>query len=360
VGNDVFANGRELACKAGSGKSICAFPDVCMTPPMTPATPPGVPVPYPNTGMASDTTSGSTTVKISGKEVMLKNKSYFKSSTGDEAGCATKKGVVSSVNRGKVYFAAWSMDVKIEGENAVRHLDLTTHNHGSAPQTPPWPFADSMNIVAGETKDPCAKEKKAETKACAKHKGKRTKECDDDKCQKAQACKLVPYGGPGSPNCCPGVTGHHLVEVHCFSPTGLRGHELEGLEGYDQNQAPTACAPGARDTEQHGVMHAVQGAIEAVFAKKPIIQEWIDPDGKPRVNESRWRYKNARDAGVAAQKIANPQCSEACTKAQLDEYHKNTIGCGENTPLRTDPVTRSSGTLTKSQKRELVALMIGL
>ena len=56
---------------------------------------------------------------------MLKNKSYFKNSTGDEAGCAAKKGLVTSTNTGKVYFIAWSMDVKIEGENAVRHLDMT-------------------------------------------------------------------------------------------------------------------------------------------------------------------------------------------------------------------------------------------
>ena len=49
-----------------------------MTPPENPATPPGVPVPYPNTGMASDTTDGSRSVQISGKEIMLKNKSYFK------------------------------------------------------------------------------------------------------------------------------------------------------------------------------------------------------------------------------------------------------------------------------------------
>ncbi len=39
------------------GQSICAFPDVCFTPPKTPATPPGVPIPYPNTGMASDSTT---------------------------------------------------------------------------------------------------------------------------------------------------------------------------------------------------------------------------------------------------------------------------------------------------------------
>ena len=127
----MYANDREISCKAGDGKSICCFPDVCMTPPENPATPPGVPVPYPNTGLASDTTEGSKSVQISGKEIMLKNKSYFKKSMGDEAGCAAKKGVVTSVNRGKVYFIAWSMDVKVEGENVVRHLDLTTHNHAS-------------------------------------------------------------------------------------------------------------------------------------------------------------------------------------------------------------------------------------
>src|SRR5512139_3895303 len=103
MANEVYANGMELACKAGAGKTICAMPDVCFTPPENPATPPGVPVPYPNTGFASDTSDGSKTVQISGKEIMLKNKSYFKKSTGDEAGCAAKKGVISSKNTGKVY-----------------------------------------------------------------------------------------------------------------------------------------------------------------------------------------------------------------------------------------------------------------
>jgi|GEM_PF-2276515 len=149
MANDVFANGREISCKAADGKSICAFPDVCFTPPQTPATPPGVPVPYPNTGMAKDMTSGSKKVKISNKEVMLKNKSYFKKSTGDEAGSAPKKGVVTSTNKGKVYFTSWSMDVKFEGENVVRHLDLTTHNHTcspSPPNTPPWMYQDGFAV----------------------------------------------------------------------------------------------------------------------------------------------------------------------------------------------------------------------
>ena len=158
MSNQVYANNMEVSCKQGAGKSIAAFPDVCFTPPQTPATPPGVPIPYPNTGMDSDATDGSSTVKISSQEVMLKNKSYFKKSTGDEAGAAPKKGVVTSTNRGKVYFNAWSMDVKAEGENVVRHLDLTTHNHNPPPgQTPPWPFAASQAIGSG--KDPCESEK---------------------------------------------------------------------------------------------------------------------------------------------------------------------------------------------------------
>ena len=71
MGSPVYANAMEVSGKAMMGKSICAFPDVCFTPPLTPATPPGVPIPYPNTGMASDCTSGSSTVQVSGQEVML-------------------------------------------------------------------------------------------------------------------------------------------------------------------------------------------------------------------------------------------------------------------------------------------------
>lgn len=157
MSNQVFANNMEISCKAGNGKSICAFPDVCFTPPQTPATPPGVPIPYPNTGLASDTSDGSSSVQISGQEVMLKNKSAFKKSTGDEAGAAPKKGLITSKNTGKVFFKSWSMDVKIEGENVVRHLDLTTHNHASDPpnEAAPWPHIDDM--VIPETTPQCEK-----------------------------------------------------------------------------------------------------------------------------------------------------------------------------------------------------------
>src|SRR5262245_32092719 len=217
MANEVYANGREVSCKAGAGKSVAAFPDVCFTPPQTPATPPGVPIPYPNTGMTSDTTEGSKTVSISGKEVMLKNKSYFSKSSGDEAGSAPKKGVVTSVNRGKVYFNAWSMDVKIEGENVVRHMDITTHNHASFPgNSPTWPFLDNQafagegkcTALANEVTANCLETKKEGNRTVYKHiivnqsvdtvskpddiKRKESIEsmCASPKCKKALKCVL--------------------------------------------------------------------------------------------------------------------------------------------------------------------------
>lgn len=230
MANQVFANNMEISCKAAAGKSICAFPDVCMTPPQTPATPPGVPIPYPNTGMASDCTDGSTSVKISGKEVMLKNKSYFKKSTGDEAGCAPKKGVVTSKNMGKVYFIAWSMDVQVEGENVVRNLDMTTHNHGSCPgNTPPMAYIDEAAVGLASF-DKCKDEKKAVDDHCkgdtpgnpcpgplsgkkgrsAEYADTASEAAESDACARAVKCFLRPYKTNGENSCCSGQTGHHI------------------------------------------------------------------------------------------------------------------------------------------------------
>jgi hypothetical protein len=342
MANEVFANGREIACKAAEGKSICAFPDVCMTPPENPATPPGVPVPYPNTGMASDTTEGSTTVKITGKEVMLKTKSYFKKSTGDEAGSAAKKGVVTSVNRGKVYFTAWSMDVKFEGLNVVRHLDLTTHNHASMPaNTPTWPYIDAMAMPRG---GPCSKEKSAEEEACGKHETEDDK-CQDDDCRTARKCMLVPYEATaGQAACCPGQTPHHLIEVHCFTPAGGRGagERLRGFARYDDKKAPCVCCDeSSRYHGDHGSMHAIQGMYE---------RSCMDPDG-PRSqmggNDGAWTYGEAKKGALAAHQETFPasDCRDGCTEAQLDAYHSKVGVKDDKTPLRAD---RSP--LTEEQK----------
>jgi hypothetical protein len=182
MANDVFANGNEISCKAAEGTSKCEFPDVCFTPPQTPATPPGVPVPYPNTGLASDTTNGSRSVKISGKEVMLRNKSYFKKSMGDEAGCAPKKGIITSTNRGKIYFISWSMNVRIEGANVVRHRDLTTHNHASQIGTGSTPTGHADSAAEGKSdEDKCNHEYDCKPILNKHNKGKTIDEAIDDK-----------------------------------------------------------------------------------------------------------------------------------------------------------------------------------
>jgi hypothetical protein len=155
----VFANNLEVSCKAQANKVIAAFPDVCMTPPEAPPTPPGVPIPYPNFGFDSDTDKGTGTVKIGGKTINQKNVSYFTKTTGDEAGAAAKKGVVSSKNTGKSYSQAFSMDVKAEGKNLTRFSDISTGNHGTAPNTPPMPkvgtpgglgFSDDIDCLVGQ------------------------------------------------------------------------------------------------------------------------------------------------------------------------------------------------------------------
>jgi hypothetical protein len=128
MSKEVYANGREISAKKDDNESLCSMPDVCLSPPSPPAGP--VPIPYPNTAKGSDTSDGSKTVNIGGSEVGLKNASNYKKSTGDEA--ATKSlgmGVVTHTIQDKMRHAAWSFDVKIEGANAIRHMDLTTHNH---------------------------------------------------------------------------------------------------------------------------------------------------------------------------------------------------------------------------------------
>ncbi len=335
MSNQVYANMMEVACKQAAGKAICAFPDVCFTPPQTPATPPGVPIPYPNTGMASDTTDGSSSVKISGQEVMLKNKSYFKKSMGDEAGCAPKKGMITSVNRGKVYFNAWSMDVKVEGENVVRHLDLTTHNHASFPgESPTWPFLDEA-AFAGD--GPCASvaakldthcsplvkpllktQGAKSTLPVSKRKPAMDAMCGDDKCKDALKCVLQPHKEKkASNNCCDGKTTHHLVPSADFIPNAARG-EVDSATGYCDVGAPCICAEGddhnARDPKapfrlkQHGRIGRKFTLLRNKFIKKN--------GAKAYTLEAACKL-GAQSAG------AGVRCPPGCVEEQLKQGHKD-------------------------------------
>lgn len=163
MSNNVYANGEAIACKSGDGKVIAAFPDVCLSPPSPPAGP--IPIPYPDTSFAKDMKEGSKSVKINGNELMLKDKSFYKSSPlGDEAATRSFGGsVITHTITGKTYFVAWSMDVKVEGENVDRHVDLTTSNHNPYPGgTPPMPNTEMQALALeriDEEKCPCCGEK---------------------------------------------------------------------------------------------------------------------------------------------------------------------------------------------------------
>jgi len=146
-------------------KTIAKMPDVCLSPPPPPAGP--VPIPYPNFGQSSDTTDGSKTVEIGGKETGLKGKSKYKSSKGDEAATRSFGGsVVSHTITGTVSHQAGSFDVMIEGANACRFGDLMIGNQ-SNPGLPPGPdvaaAAPPATIDCAEL-DKRNKEKRSELK----------------------------------------------------------------------------------------------------------------------------------------------------------------------------------------------------
>lgn len=296
MSNEVYANGREISCKSAAGKSTCSFPDVCFTPPQTPATPPGVPLPYPNTGMASDTTSGSKTVQISDKEIILKDSSFFKKSTGDEAGSAPKKGVMTSQITGKVYFTSWSMDVMIEGENAVRHLDMTTHNHGSFPSnTAPWPYADAAAVGKGGV-------------------------CKGMDHLKLQAYKKKCPGKGGKPR-----TGHHLIPGRC----------MRYVKGYSHDNAPVICvSKGNQHQGSHKRCHAKFDPVELKAFKRGPAKPFTYGQANKAASGSAGQALGPADNGP--RELTEKE--KACVAHQLDNYYNQAPpdgpGCSSSSPVR--------------------------
>jgi hypothetical protein len=73
-------------------------------------------------------------------------------STGDEAGSAGG-GVASNKIKGKAEFVNFSFDVKAEGKNVARALDLMLHNDKN---TPPFPLIQPPVVAIGmPAKEPC-------------------------------------------------------------------------------------------------------------------------------------------------------------------------------------------------------------
>jgi len=107
----------------GSGGMSMVFPDVCLTP--APPAPP-IPIPYPNIGKSSDTSSGTSTVQADGSMVMVKGAKYSMSA-GDEPGNAG--GVLSGTFTQSCEFLMYSFNVMLEGKNVCRMGDPLWHNN---------------------------------------------------------------------------------------------------------------------------------------------------------------------------------------------------------------------------------------
>ncbi|NVB38751.1 DUF4150 domain-containing protein [Pseudenhygromyxa sp. WMMC2535] len=316
MGTRVYANGKKIACKASDGKSVAQFPDVCMTPPTAPPTPSGVPVPYPNTAMAKDCEKGSKRVKIGGKPVMLRDRSYIASSTGNEAGSAPQKNVVTRTNRGKAYFTGWSVNVRFEGQNVPRHLDPMTHNHASQPgDGGPWVYMDLTDDPPGLPSD--------------------------------KRCTLTTYTKGKGENGCKTIgdhmTPHHCVPDHCFKEKsdgpyyeGAVEHRdglcicVEGSDKYRKKETNESISHWSYELwSEHYAALAEHGRIHAKFDE---YETQLGSKSRPKGTTTLGKLEETA-AMVIAQVTG---CDEDHLQKQLRAYHKSK-GLPRTTRLRADP-----------------------
>ena len=92
------ANALEIE-KKSSNKAESVQTDVCKTP----SAPEAVPIPYPNTAMSSDTSSGPKNVKTDGEMPVVKDD--FEESVGDEAGTGddeSETGILTEIVKIKI------------------------------------------------------------------------------------------------------------------------------------------------------------------------------------------------------------------------------------------------------------------
>ncbi len=150
----VFANKRKVHHKGDGYTQTAALPDVCKTP--TPGGP--VPIPYVNIAMDSDLANGTKDVKIEGNMVAHKAANLALSS-GDEGGTAGG-GILSNKIKGKMTWPQASLDVKYEGEGAVRFMEvgMFNGNQGNGLEPKLGEFTGTYPNLSGNEKCPqCGK-----------------------------------------------------------------------------------------------------------------------------------------------------------------------------------------------------------
>lgn len=297
---NVFANSLEISGKATDGKTIAAFPDVCFTPPENPATPPGVPIPYPSFGFANDTENGTGTVKISGKTVNIKNQSDLSKTSGTEAGSAAKKGVITSNNTGKEYYRSWSNNVKFDGEPVIRFTDMATNNHASdVANTPPWihvlsPAPPGLN--------------------CAKI---------------LTDCGLQLHAHKDSPCVSPDQSEHMMQNALFQNTRGGSAGSIAEFPKYSAKEAPCICMKGPGNinaASPHGAKTTAQHAFAmGCGTTRPTVDAAIKNELKsikehhPKINANA-THKSPQDQPIAdeeTRKLAL-ECLEAIIRAYLE------------------------------------------
>jgi len=78
--------------------------------------------------------------------------SEFSMSTGDEAGSAGGN-MITNKTKGPAKFIMYSFDVKVEGKNVPRQLDIMMHNASAISGTPPFPCMQPGGMGPPITKD---------------------------------------------------------------------------------------------------------------------------------------------------------------------------------------------------------------
>jgi hypothetical protein len=304
MANKVYANGNEISCKSGDGKVISAFPDVCLSPPSPPAGP--IPIPYPLFSFSKDTTDGSKTVKIDHKEVMIRDKSYFKKCTGDEA--ATKslgQGTITHTITGKVYFISWSMNVLIESENAVRHLDRTTSNHSSPAGNESVPMVEAESMSPTPPADCAEVLKKYPVEPYDEQKN------EDDGIYK-------------------GAQSHHVIQNSHFQYP--RGETLQEIcPGYKEGEAP--CIPlddGTDPNTAHGRVSQMQKADGKRYR-----QRYREEGISPTYTEARADAKKQLTSPKPGPGLKDDEAE--CVLNEVDNYFREKCGGKKGDDLKLRP-----------------------
>lgn len=115
--NAVYANGHEVSYRGAEGVQI-VFPDTADHRPQSPATPPGVPIPYPAFG----TGQGEEECDEPGPQIETLPRRYSQIPVEERL-----PGEIRGPNG--TYFAPFPIEVRIGGENTLRDLDLGRPDH---------------------------------------------------------------------------------------------------------------------------------------------------------------------------------------------------------------------------------------